>query len=100
MAHHDPVPDPLFVERFNTRLEALGSPARIATTELSSRGGVFELLDDEGQFITLFPASATPEVTATAYRLYAQGLQRGVRAGEDLAWAKLRYLIGAASAEC
>lgn len=33
-----------------------------------------------------------------AYRLYGQGLNRGVRVGETAAWAKLRYLIGAAAA--
>lgn len=97
MAQNDPILDPLFVESFNADLEALNSPARIAMTKLSSGGDVFELLDDEGQFITLFPASATPEVTAAAYRLYGQGLNRGLRAGEDLAWSKLRHLIGAAA---
>ncbi|WP_263626345.1 hypothetical protein [Novosphingobium percolationis] len=35
---------------------------------------------------------------AIAYRLYGQGLNHGVRAGEAAAWAKLRYLIGAAAA--
>lgn len=99
MAQHDPILDPLFVESFNTDLEALGSPARIGMTKLSSCGDVFELLDDEGQFVTLFPASATPDVTAAAYKLYGQGLSRGLRAGEDLAWAKLRHLIGAAAGE-
>ena len=88
-----------FAESFNADLEALGSPARIAITRLSSGGDVFELLDDEGQLVTLFPASATPEVTAAAYRLYAQGLNRGLRSGEELAWSKLRHLIGAAPAE-
>ena len=37
-------------------------------------------------------------MAAIAFRLYARGLNRGVRAGEDAAWAKLRYLIGAAAA--
>lgn len=99
MAPNDPILDPLFVESFNADLEALNSPARIAMTRLSSGDDVFELLDDEGQFVTLFPASATPEVTAAAYRLYGQGLNRGLRAGEDLAWSKLRHLIGAAAVE-
>ena len=60
---------------------------------------VFELLDDEGQFITLLSMSATPEVTAVAYKLYGQGLNRGLRAGEELAWSKLRHLIGAVAIE-
>jgi hypothetical protein len=99
MSQNDPIFDPLFVESFNTDLEQLNSPARIAITSLCSGADVFELLDDEGQFVTLFPASATPEVTAAAYRLYGQGLNRGLRAGEELAWAKLRHLIGAAADE-
>ncbi|CCA93073.1 MULTISPECIES: hypothetical protein [Novosphingobium] len=99
MTQDDPILDPLFVESYNADLEALNSPARIAITTLSSGADVFELLDDEGQFVTLFPASATPEVTAAAYRLYAQGLHRGLRTGEELAWGKLRHLIGAASDE-
>jgi hypothetical protein len=97
MAQDDPILDPLFVESFNAELERLDSSARIAITRLSSGADVFELLDDEGQLVTLFPASATPEVTAAAYRLYGQGLNRGLRAGEELAWVKLRHLIGAAS---
>ncbi|WP_223806419.1 hypothetical protein [Novosphingobium sp. LASN5T] len=96
---HDPILDPLFVESFNADLEALGSPARIAKTDLSSSADMFELLDDEGQFVTLFPAEATPEITAAAYRLYAQGLHHGLRAGEELAWSKLRHLIGVAPTE-
>jgi hypothetical protein len=99
MAQNDPILDPLFVESFNAELEKLDSPARIAITTLSSSADVFELLDDEGQFVTLLPMSATPEITAAAYRLYGQGLNRGLRAGEELAWAKLRHLIGAAADE-
>jgi len=99
MAQNDPILDPLFVECYNADLEALNSPARIAMTGLSSGADVFELLDDEGQFVTLFPASAAPQVTAAAYKLYAQGLNRGLRAGEELAWGKLRHLIGAAADE-
>lgn len=99
MAQNDPILDPLFVESFNADLEQMNSPARIAMTSLSSGADVFELLDDEGQFVALFPAGATPEVTAAAYRLYAQGLSHGLRTGEDLAWAKLRHLIGAAADE-
>ena len=99
MAQNDPILDPLFVASFNADLEQLGSPARIALTNLSASGDVFELLDDEGQFITLLPMSATPDVTAAAYRLYGQGLNRGLRAGEELAFSKLRHLIGAAATE-
>lgn len=99
MAQNDPILDPLFVASFNADLEQLGSPARIALTNLSASGDVFELLDDEGQFITLLPMSATPDVTAAAYRLYGQGLNRGLRAGEELAFSKLRHLIGAAAIE-
>jgi hypothetical protein len=99
MAQYDPILDPLFVESFNTDLEQLGSTARIAITKLSSCGDVFELLDDEGQFVTLLPKSTTPDVTAAAYKLYGRGLAKGLRAGEELAWAKLRHLIGAAADE-
>lgn len=99
MAQNDPILDPLFVESFNADLEQLNSTARIAITNLSSCGDVFELLDDEGQLITLLPLSATPDVTAAAYKLYGQGLNRGLRAGEELAWSKLRHLIGAAATE-
>lgn len=97
MAQNDSILDPLFVESFNADLEQLGSPARIAITRLSSGADVFELLDDEGQFVALFPASATPDVTAAAYKLYGQGLNHGLRAGEELAFSKLRHLIGVAA---
>jgi hypothetical protein len=97
MAQYDPILDPLFVDSFNADLEQQGSSARIAITNLSSRGDVFELLDDKGQFVALLPRSATPDVTAAAYKLYGQGLSTGLRAGEELAWAKLRHLIGAAA---
>lgn len=95
---YDPILDSLFVGSFNADLEQLGSSARIAITNLSSCGDVFELLDDEGQFITLLPRSADPDVTAAAYKLYGQGLNRGLRAGEELAWSKFRHLIGVAAA--
>jgi hypothetical protein len=99
MLNHDPVIDQLFVDSFNADLEKLNCAARIALTNLTSSRDVFELLDDEGQFITLLPMSATPEVTAAAYKLYGQGLNKGLRAGEELAWSKLRHLIGAAAVE-
>lgn len=97
MPNHDPVIDQLFVDSFNADLEKLNCAARIALTNLTSSRDVFELLDDEGQFITLLPMNATPEVTAAAYKLYGQGLNRGLRAGEELAWSKLRHLIGTAA---
>jgi hypothetical protein len=96
---YDPILDPLFAASYNADLEQLGSPARIAISKLPACGDMFELLDDEGQFVTLLPKSAAPDVTAAAYKLYGQGLHRGLRAGEDLAWAKLRHLIGAAADE-
>ncbi|AOH85607.1 hypothetical protein AWL63_18360 [Sphingomonas panacis] len=90
------VVDDTFVESFNLALTKIGSSASIAITTLTDAGDVFELHDDEGQFVTLLPATATPEVTAAAYRLYGQGLNRGLHAGEEMAWAKLRHLIGVA----
>jgi len=59
---------------------------------------MLELQDDEGTFLDFIPASSNPQMAAIAYRLYGRGLNLGVRAGEDAAWAKLRHLIGAASA--
>lgn len=91
------VVDQSFVDAFNTALLQLGSSATVAITTLTSAKDVFELRDDEGQFITLLPATATPEVTVAAYRLYGQGLNKGLRSGEELAWSKLRHLIGAAA---
>lgn len=93
------VVDQSFVDTFNTALVQLGSAVTIAVTSLTSATDVFELRDDEGQFITLLPATATPEVTVVAYRLYGQGLNKGLRAGEELAWSKLRHLIGAAAVD-
>lgn len=96
MPNPDPVNCALFVESFNLDLVALSSGARVKLSTEGSRDGQLELRDDEGNFICLIPSDTRPEMAAIAYRLYGQGLNRGVRAGEEAAWAKLRYLIGAA----
>ncbi|WP_240962522.1 hypothetical protein [Sphingobium sp. TB-6] len=92
------IPDDPLVERFNARLLQLNSSARVALTRIAGHADMLELRDDEENFLEFIPAEASPEMTAIAFRLYARGLNRGVRAGEDAAWAKLRYLIGAATA--
>lgn len=97
----DPDSDPIgamFVEHFNLDLAALSSAARVALPA-TGQDNVLELQDDEGNFLSFIPADSSPEMAAVAYRLYAQGLGRGIRAGEDAAWAKLRHLIGAAAAD-
>ncbi|GEM_PF-1939815 len=93
-----PLVDQQFVDDFNVALTALGSPASIAVTTLPTDGTVFELRDGEGDFLILAPSNATPEIISLAHRLYEMGRQYGRRAGEALAWSKLRSLIGAA--EC
>ncbi|MBA4751444.1 MAG: hypothetical protein H2055_04340 [Sphingopyxis sp.] len=93
-----PLVDQDFVDSFNTALTALGSAANIAVTTLPTDGTVFELRDDESDFLILVPSNASPEIVSLTYRLYEMGVQRGRRAGEALAWSKLRSLIGAA--EC
>lgn len=93
-------PDPigaLFVESFNLDLAALHSAARVALPSSGNHPDMLELQDDEGIFLSFVPADASPEMVAIAYRLFGQGLNHGVRAGEAAAWAKLRHLIGAAS---
>ena len=92
------IPDDPLVERFNARLAQLNSSARVALTCIAGHSGMLELRDDAENFLEFIPAEASPEMAAIAFRLYARGLNRGVRAGEDSAWAKLRYLIGAAAA--
>jgi len=92
------IPDGPLVERFNARLLQLNSSARVALTRIVGHTDMLELRDDEENFLEFIPAEASPEMAAIAFRLYARGLNRGVRAGEDAAWAKLRYLIGAATA--
>lgn len=98
MSNVHPQVDQDFVDCFNTALTALGSGASIAVTTLPLDGTVFELRDDESDFLILVPSNATPEIVSLTYRLYEMGVQRGRRAGEALAWSKLRSLIGAA--EC
>lgn len=97
----DHTPDPiraLFVETFNLELSDLHSAARVALPPGDDPPDTLELRDDEGNFLTFVPTDASPDMVAIAYRLYAQGLNFGVRAGEAAAWAKLRHLIGAAAA--
>ncbi|MBV1686422.1 hypothetical protein KRR38_01720 [Novosphingobium sp. G106] len=60
---------------------------------------MIELQDDEGCLVGFIPADTAPRMAAIAYRLYGQAFNRGVRAGEEAAWAKLRHLVGAAAAE-
>lgn len=98
MSDSYPLVDQDFVDRFNTALSALGSAASISITTLPTDGTVFELLGDEGDFLILVPSNATPEIVSLTYRLYEMGLRQGRRAGEAIAWSKLRSLIGAA--EC
>jgi hypothetical protein len=92
------IPDDPLIERFNARLVQLNSSARVALTRIAGHSGMLELRDDEENFLEFIPAEASPEMAAIAFRLYARGLNRGVRAGEETVWAKLRYLIGAAAA--
>ena len=92
------IPDDPLVARFNARLAQLNSSARVALTRIAGHSGMLELRADAENFLEFIPAEASPEMAAIAFRLYARGLNRGVRAGEDSAWAKLRYLIGAAAA--
>lgn len=97
----DPTPDPiseLFIESFNLDLTDLHSTARVALPTGGNHADTLELRDDDGNFLCFVPADASPEMVAVAYRLYGQGLNIGVRAGEAAAWAKLRHLIGAAAA--
>lgn len=94
----DIIPNASLVQRFNARLVELNSAARVALTRLPTHADMLELRDDEENFLDFIPAAASPEMAAIAFRLYARGLNRGVRSGEEAAWAKLRHLIGAAPA--
>jgi hypothetical protein len=94
----DPDTDPIgaaFVDAFNLDLATLSSTARVALATDGPGNDRLELQDDEGLVLALIPTDASPEMAAIAFRLHGQGLNRGVRAGEEAAWAKLRYLIGA-----
>jgi hypothetical protein len=92
------IPDDPLVGRFNARLAQLNSSARVVLTLIAGHTGMLELRDDAENFLEFIPAEASPEMAAIAFRLYVRGLNRGVRAGEEAAWAKLRHLIGAAAA--
>ncbi len=98
MSAPDPELTALFIASFNTDLTALNSAAQVAAPRPGMPADMVELLDDEGNFLDFIPASTEPRMAAIAYRLYGRALNRGIRAGEDAAWAKLRYLIGAAAA--
>ena len=95
MSNKDPMIDALFVEQFNQELASLNCAATVSLSDATAGLQVFELRDDEGSVVTFIPLGASPEMAAIAYRLYGQGLNRGVRVGEEAAWAKLRHLIGA-----
>jgi hypothetical protein len=95
----DPVIDAMFVASFNDDLEKLLCEATVALAKSEAHRGLLELLDPEGNFIDFVPVDATPEMVAVAYRLYGRAFNQGVRAGEEIAWAKLRRLIGAAGAQ-
>lgn len=90
-------PAALFVASFNRDLATLRSPARVALPGLGTRQAVLEMHDQDGNLLCLVPEATSPEMVAIAYRLYAHALNRGIVAGEQSAWAKLRYLIGAAA---
>lgn len=97
MTEADPI-KALFVEHFNLDLATLSSSARVAMPADDHLTDKLELQDDEGTFLALIPMDTSAEMAAIAYRLYGHALNRGVRLGEEAAWAKLRFLIGAAAA--
>jgi hypothetical protein len=82
-----------FIESFNRDLAGLDSSARVSAPQ--GRDDL-ELLDDEGVVLALIPSSTSPVMVAIAFALHSQAFTRGVEAGERAAWAKLRFLIGAA----
>jgi hypothetical protein len=96
MTEPNPI-EAMSVESYNLDLAALSSSARVALPADAAHKAMLELQDDEGSFLSLIPSDTSPEMAAVAYRLYGQGLNHGVRAGEEAAWAKLRFLIGAAA---
>jgi hypothetical protein len=87
----------LFVASFNRDLDALNCPARVALPSTGDAREILELHDAEGHHLCAVPESTAPDMVAIAYRLYVQGLRRGLEGGEQAAWAKLRFLIGAAA---
>jgi hypothetical protein len=98
MSAQDPVITALFIASYNADLAALDSSARVAVPSNAPNPDMLELQNDEGTCLAMIPASAEPQMAAIAYRLYGRGLNLGVRAGEEAAWAKLRHMIGAAAA--
>jgi len=82
----------LFVASFNRDLAALDCPARVSSPRGDKADGVLELRDPKGQFLCFLPESGSAEMAKAAYFLYLQGL----RAGEQLALAKLHSMIGVA----
>lgn len=93
-----PISDADVAKTLTYALMTLGCPAGVAPPHDSRHSGLLELQDEEGDFLEFIPFDASPELVAIAYRLYGRGLNRGTRAGEQAAWAKLRALIGAAPA--
>lgn len=89
----------LFVASFNADLEQLSCEAQVTLPQNEAHEGMLELLNDEGDFIEFIPVDASPNMVAIAYRLYGRGLNQGLHAGEEAAWAKLRRLIRAAAEE-
>lgn len=87
----------LFIASFNRELASLRCPARVGLPSHDNKHAVLELLDAGGNFLSFVPDAISPQMAAIAYRLYVQGLRRGLQGGEQAAWAKLRHLIGAAS---
>jgi hypothetical protein len=98
MPSTDPEISALFIASFNADLERLNSAARVALPQDNVRPDMIEMRDDEGALLDFIPASTAPEMVAIAYRLYGRALNHGISAGEQMAWAKLRFLIGAATA--
>ena len=100
----DPLIDEASIAQFNRVLAKRGCKAHVALFDLASAPcegrcpQILALIDDEGGFITEVPLTASCEMVALAYALCGRGFSRGVEAGEDAAWAKLRFLIGAPSA--
>ena len=98
MPQSDPVLSEMFIASFNADLARLNSAARIALPPANSTGQVFELHDEEDNFLCFMPIETPPAAIAETYALYARALDMGLRTGERIAWSRLRSLIGAAPA--
>jgi hypothetical protein len=94
----DPVITGLFIESFNADLAAIGCAASVSAAPAAHSGSI-QLLDEDGGFLDFIPADTSPQMAAIAYRLYGRGLNAGSAAGETVAFAKLRRLIGAAASD-